>query len=96
MNKVGFTKYECLDCGVCDFTTQEELIKHCAKCPEVKKLLINRMTLQDAIQKAEEWCGYDAYETDYDKSTDEHTCDRCRGVNCSADELLDFLKTLEK
>ena len=56
---------------------------------------ISTITLAEAIQKAEEWCGYDAYETDYDKSCDEHTCDRCRGVNCSADELLNFLKTLE-
>jgi hypothetical protein len=45
------------------------------------------------IELAEEWCGWNAYDSDR-RPTDEHTCDDSRGVNCSADELLDYLKTV--
>lgn len=50
------------------------------------------METKKLIELAEEWCGVNAY--DSDSITDEHTCDDSRGRNCSADELLDYLKTV--
>jgi hypothetical protein len=43
------------------------------------------------LEAMEEWCGMDAYEHGFDKATDEHSCDDCRGVNCSAMELTDYI-----
>lgn len=47
------------------------------------------------IAACEGWCGMDAYEHGYDKPCDEHSCDNARGKQCSADELLDFIKQWE-
>lgn len=52
-----------------------------------------KATINEAIRVCEEWCGMDAYEHGYDKLTDEHTCDDARGRQCSADELLNKLKS---
>lgn len=49
--------------------------------------------VKEVLRVCEEWCGMDAYEHDYDKPTDEHSCDNSRGRQCSADELLNKLKS---
>lgn len=52
--------------------------------------------LETMIQVCEEWCGMNAYITDYDAACDEHTCNHTRGRVLSAEDLLDFIKTLGK
>lgn len=53
---------------------------------------IGNLTAAEILRVCEEWNGMDAYEHGYDKPTDEHSCDNCRGRQCSAGELYDFLK----
>ena len=55
--------------------------------------VVAEITAAEILRVAEEWNGMDAYEHGYDKPTDEHSCDNCRGRQCSAGELYDFLKS---
>lgn len=54
---------------------------------------VGKIVAAEILRVAEEWNGMDAYEHGYDKPTDEHSCDNCRGRQCSAEELYDFLKS---
>lgn len=46
---------------------------------------------REILSWMEDWCGINAYDADRGPC-DEHTVDDCRGLNCSAEDLLDALK----
>lgn len=61
---------------------------------EVISAISNRALLaerRELLEWMEDWCGINAYDADRGPC-DEHTVDDCRGVNCSAEELVTALK----
>lgn len=49
--------------------------------------------LEKLIEACEDWCGINAFDADKG-ACDEHNCDDDRGMNCSANELLDYIKEI--
>lgn len=96
----GTSWYECTRCGrPCDLVGEkselEKWIEDSSRDSNVSELeeLFKRQGAFWLLEKAEEWCGINAYDADKG-ACDEHTVDECRGRQCSAEELFDHLKEL--
>ncbi len=69
----------------------EFLSKNGSVLSDCTHFVVGETTAEHLIDQMERWCAIDAYNSD-NGPTDEHSIDDSRGKQCSAEELLIWLK----